>query len=270
MSFIRIVEEKNPIELHNKVYEASKNNELTPEFCMEVLSHTYVPVIMGKMLEEIGKLPVSEQAQYKEIILSMFDFRQTSEKVKNKALELAKNNSFEDELKYVIDKTGDFGYPARASFELLDFSNTYIIKDSMEFYDKKTYDKYDYIGVSKHIHCVYLAGNFSLRGILDFYNNASVVLKDCNLCNVKKIILRNGSSVDLRGAVYLPSDLDVSMCDIVKMNNTDISKVKELKFRNKKQMEDSKLKIPEGWKGKIVYTEDEKIKTAISGKSKGR
>ena len=270
MSFIKITEEKNPIEMHNKVYEASKNNELTPEVCMEVLSHTNVPVIMGKILEEIGKLPVSEQAQYKEIILSMFDFRQTSEKVKNKALELAKNNSFEDELKYVIDKTGDFGYPARASFELLDFSNTYIIKDSMEFYDKKTYDKYDYIGVSKHIHCVYLAGNFSLRGILDFYNNASVVLKDCNLCNVKKIILRKGSSVDLRGAVYLPSDLDVSMCDIVQMNNTDISKVKELKFKNKKQMEDSKLKIPEGWKGKIVYTDDEKQMPIISKRNDGR
>ena len=58
MSFVAIREEKNPIELHNKVYEASKNNALTPEVCMEILSHTNVPVIMGKMLEEIGKLPI--------------------------------------------------------------------------------------------------------------------------------------------------------------------------------------------------------------------
>ena len=74
----------------------------------------------------------------------------------------------------------------------------------------------------------------------------------------------------MRGAVYLPSDLDVSMCDIVQMNNTDISKVKELKFKNKKQMEDSKLKIPEGWKGKIVYTDDEKQMPIISKRNYGR
>ena len=65
MSFVAIREEKNPVEMHNKVYEASKNNALTPEVCMEVLSHTNVPVIMGKMLEEIGKLPIEEQGQYK-------------------------------------------------------------------------------------------------------------------------------------------------------------------------------------------------------------
>ena len=113
MGFIRIVEEKNPIEMHNLVVNASKNNELTPEVCMEVLSHTNVPVIMGKMLEEIGKLPIEEQGQYKEVILSMFDYRQTSEKVRDKALEVAQNNGFESELNDVIERTGDFAYSAR-------------------------------------------------------------------------------------------------------------------------------------------------------------
>ena len=113
MSFVRIVEEKNPIELHNKVYEASKNNALTPEFCMEVLSHTNMPIIMKEILEKIEKLPIEEQGEYKEVILSMFDFRQTSEKVKNKALVVAKNNGFESELNDVIERTGNLGYPAR-------------------------------------------------------------------------------------------------------------------------------------------------------------
>ena len=55
---------------------------------------------------------------------------------------------------------------------------------------------------------------------------------------------------------WLPKDLDVSMCGEVKMNNSGIYNVKELRFKNKRQMIDSEVEIPKSWKGKIIYTED--------------
>ena len=69
--------------------------------------------------------------------------------------------------------------------------------------------------------------------------------------------------VILCGATNLPTNLDVSMCEFVAMNDADISKVKELKFKNEEQMRNSKVKIPEDWKGKTIYTDDEKKKDVV-------
>ena len=313
MGFIKITEEKNPVEMHNKVFEASKNNELTPEFCMEVLSHTNVPVIMGKMLEEIGKLPIEEQSQYIEVILSMFDGRQTSEKVRNKALEIADNLGFENELNDVIERTGDWGYPARVGCDKI-----YVIDKGGDYRDVD-FSAYERVIVKGEIEEKIIfnsyfntkSRNHILSGILDLRGAKNVDLRGCDLSKVTKIIFEEGASVSLSEAKNLPKDLDVSMYDEVSLNGcdlkgiklkfnegaevylagaknlptnldvsmcecvlfsvrtvfgvryADISNVKELKFKNEEQMKDSQVKIPEGWKGKIIYTDDEKKKNDV-------
>ena len=184
MSFVRIVEEKNPIELHNKVYEASKKDDFTPEFCMEVLSHTNVPVIMGKMLEEIGKLPIEEQGEYIEVILSMFDYRQTSEKVKNKALEIAKNNGFESELNKVIKETGEGGYSARNGVR-----DEMFVIDKAGDYSNVDFSSYKGVIVKGEIEKKIIFGdeflmgrrNHTLRGVLDLRGAKKVDLRGCDL-----------------------------------------------------------------------------------------
>ena len=345
MSFVRIVEEKNPIEMHNKVYEASKNNVLTPEVCMEILSHTNVPVIMGKMLEEIGKLPSEDQSQYKDVILSMFDFRQTSDKVRDKALEIADNLGFENELNDVIERTGDLGYPTKVGCDKI-----YVIDKSGDYRDVD-FSLYENVIVKGEIEDkINFIGNSSLKGVLDLRGTKIVGLKECDLSKVSKIIFEEGAEVSLSGAKNLPTDLDVSMCDEVSlswcdlrgiklkfkegavvylneatnlpkdldvsmcdyviltncnleginlkfkdmatvnlgkaknlskdldvsmcdgviMKDADISNLKELKFKNEKQMKDSQVKIPEDWKGKIIYTDDEKLAPVISRGNEGR
>ena len=306
MGFIKITEEKNPVEMHNKVFEASKNNELTPEFCMEVLSHTNVPVIMGKMLEEIGKLPIEEQSQYIEVILSMFDGRQTSEKVRNKALEIADNLGFENELNDVIERTGDLGYPTKVGCDKI-----YVIEKGGD-YSNVDFSSYEGVIVKGNIEekiCILF--NDTQRGIIDLRGAKDIDLRGCDLSKVTKIIFEEGASVSLSEAKNLPKDLDVSMYDEVSLNGcdlkgiklkfnegaevylagaknlptnldvsmcecvlfsvrtvfgvryADISNVKELKFKNEEQMKDSQVKIPEGWKGKIIYTDDEKKKNDV-------
>ena len=312
MSFVAIIEEKNPVEMHNQVYEASKNNALTPEFCMEVLSHTNVPVIMGKMLEEIGKLPIEEQSQYKDVILSMFDFRQTSDKVRDKALEIADNLGFENELNDVIERTGDLGYPTKVGCDKI-----YVIEKGGD-YSKIDFSDYKAVIVKGEIeeeiefqnNFIMECFNHTLSGVLDLRGAKKVNLSGCDLSRVTKIIFEEGANVSLSKAknlpsnldvsmcdsvnlsecdldglnlkfkegarvrlnqgIKLPSNLDVSMCEYVNMKGVDISNIKELKFKNEKQMKDSQVKIPEDWKGKIIYTDDEKLAPVISRGNEGR
>ena len=225
MSFIKIIEEKNPIEMHNKVYEASKNNALTPEFCMEVLGHTNVSVIKGEMLEVIGKLPIEEQKQYKKAILSMFDGRQTSEKVKNKALELAKNNGFVSELVDIIDNTGNLGYPARVGCDKI-----YVIEKGGNYRDVD-FSLYENVIVKGEIEDeINFVGNNSLKGVLDLRGTKKVYLIGRNLSKVSKIIFGEGAEVSLSKATNLPKDLDVSMFEEVDLSCCDLRGI-NLKFR---------------------------------------
>ena len=250
MGFIKITEEKNPVEMHNKVYEASKNNALTPEFCMEVLSHTNVSVIKGEMLEEIGKLPIEEQKQYKKAILSMFDGRQTSEKVKNKALELAKNNGFVSELVDIIDNTGNLGYPARVGCDKI-----YVIEKGGD-YSEIDFSNYKAVIVKGEI-----------EEEIEFQNNFIMECFNHTLSGV--LDLRGAKKVNLSGC-DLSKDLDVSMCNEVNMTGANVSNVIELKFKNEEQMRKSKVKIPEGWGGKVIYTDDEKLTPVIFKGNDGR
>ena len=234
MSFVAIREEKNPVEMHNQVYEASKNNALTPEVCMEILSHTNVPVIMKEMLEKIEKLPVSEQAQYKEIILSMFDYRQTSEKVRGKALEMAKNLGFDSELNKVIKETGEGGYSARNGVK----DEMYVIDKAGDYRDVD-FSSYKGVIVKGEIEEKIKFGgeflrdypNHTLSGVLDLRGAKKVDLTRCDLSKVTKIIFKEGAVVNLVGATNLPKNLDVSMCDKVDLRGCDFKGVNELKFK---------------------------------------
>ena len=249
MSFVAIREEKNPVEMHNQVYEASKNNALTPEVCMEVLSHTNVPVIMGKMLEEIGKLPASRQRQYIEVILSMFDGRQTSEKVRDKVLVVAKNNGFESELNKVIKETGEGGYSARNGVR-----DEMFVIDKAGDYSKVDFSSYKGVIVKGEIkEEIKLNTNNSLKGILDLRGGKNVDLRVCDLSKVTKIIFDEEAIVLLYHAKNFPSKLDVSMCKDIYLWKANISNIKKLIFKNKEQKKESEAEIPEGWKGKIVY-----------------
>jgi len=225
MSFIKIIEEKNPIEMHNRVYEASKKDDFTPEFCMEILSHTNMPIIMKEMLEKIEKLPIEEQGEYIEVILSMFDYRQTSEKVRDKALEIAKNNGFENELVGVIDKTRDLGYPARVGCDKI-----YVIDKAGDYRDVDFSDYERVIVKGKLKKEITLNENNSLKGVLDLRGAKNVVLRGCDLSKVTQIIFEDGGDVILSEATNLPKDLDVSMCDEVNLSECDLRGI-NLKFR---------------------------------------
>ena len=299
------------------------------------------------MLEEIGKLPIEEQSQYKDVILSMFDRRMTSNKVRDKALEVAKNNGFKEELNKVIKETGEGGYSARNGVR----DEMYVI-DKAGDYIKVDFSPYKGVIVEDDFNDkIELCYNITLRGFLNLKGTKNIDLTKSDLSKVTKIMFEEGAKVNLWRACNLPDnldvsmcnkvdltgcdlskikalkfkegskvilynasilptnldvsmcdyvdlsfcdleginlkfkdmatvnlgkaknlskDLDVSMCDGVIMKDADISNLKELKFKNEKQMKDSQVKIPEDWKGKIIYTDDEKLAPVISRGNDGR
>ena len=88
---------------------------------------------------------------------------------------------------------------------------------------------------------------------VSMYNLVNLNGNDLSEINLR---FREGAKVYLEGAKKLPTNLDVSMCREIKMMGANISNVKELKFKNKEQMNESLVDIPKGWKGKIIYTDD--------------
>ena len=96
----------------------------------------------------------------------------------------------------------------------------------------------------------------------------------CDLSEQSNLRFKDGAKVDLYSAENLPANLDFSMCS--KVNLTDCRRfgaVKELVFKNRQQMVDSCAELPDDWKGKIVFTDEEQeppaLGLAMSAKAKG-
>ena len=98
------------------------------------------------------------------------------------------------------------------------------------------------------------AYNFSEK--IDFSLCSEVVLNCCDLKDVSYLCFKDGAIVDLTFAYNLPENLDVSMCAKVDLDECDFSTVKELVFKNREQMENSHAKLPDDWKGKLVFTDE--------------
>ena len=100
-----------------------------------------------------------------------------------------------------------------------------------------------------------LSRSINLPPNIDFSRCSYVSLFDCNLCNQNNLLFQKDAAVDLRETYNLPSQLDVSPCLRVYLEQCNLKNVKCLTFKNRSQMKDSDVKLPDDWKGKVVYTD---------------
>ena len=103
---------------------------------------------------------------------------------------------------------------------------------------------------------VSLFGAKNLPPNLDFSECSEVYLSHCDLSQQPNLRFKKGAKVYLGEAENLPANLDVSMCAKVDLDECDLSTVKELVFKNREQMEKSSAKLPDDWKGKLVFTDE--------------
>ena len=95
----------------------------------------------------------------------------------------------------------------------------------------------------------------NLPSNLDVSHCMVVNLRKCDLRDQSQLRFKNGANVNLSHCVNFPSRLDVSMCNAIYLSGAYVADVKEIVFKNQQQMKDSDVKIPDNWKGKVIYTD---------------
>ena len=86
-----------------------------------------------------------------------------------------------------------------------------------------------------------------------------VGLIGCNLREQPNLRFKEGAAVNLKEAYHLPENLDVSQCAELNLEDCDLDTVKELVFKNCEQMEKSSAKLPDDWKGKLIFTGEQQL-----------
>ena len=104
---------------------------------------------------------------------------------------------------------------------------------------------------------VNLSEAYNLPSNLDVSLCSYVNLSDCDLSNQTNLSFKDGAIVNLNDAYNLPPDIDVSLCSKVDLSDCDLSSVKELTFKNREQMEKSGADVPDDWKGKLVFADEQ-------------
>ena len=89
---------------------------------------------------------------------------------------------------------------------------------------------------------------------LDFSMCSVVSLKGSDVSGNQKLCFKDKARVFLQKTI-LPPLVDVSRCSELHMDDCDLSHVKRLVFKNEEQMKESRLKLPDAWAGKIIFTD---------------
>ena len=104
---------------------------------------------------------------------------------------------------------------------------------------------------------VNLSKAYNLPSNLDFSQCDRVRLSGCDLSNQSNLAFKDGAIVNLSEAYNLPLNLDFSRCDNVDLEGCDLGSVQKLTFINREQMENSGAKLPDDWKGKLVFADEQ-------------
>ena len=99
-------------------------------------------------------------------------------------------------------------------------------------------------------------GAMSFPDNFDVSNCVEVNLVKCDLSNLSQLKFMKGATVYLDGAHHLPQNLDFSMCQNVALLETNFDGVKSAIFKNRQQMQDSGVKLPENWSGELVFADE--------------
>ena len=197
---------------------------ITPDICWEILRATNTPRSIKDMLVCIAELPLSEQAQFKEVVLSTFTQREQPHKQPHNIVLLAKKlamaSGYEDEL---------------AEAQKL-HDGKFLLASNRLSYGKKcremSVNGENFEGVDKFIcttlDSVAIKTDTVLPEILDFPYSSKVILDCPNLENVKKINLCEGGVLDFSNVEALPSHLDLSKCSKVIVSTTDKDELKKI------------------------------------------
>ena len=180
---------------------------ISPEFTMEVLSKTNHFGHIKKVIQTIEKLPVEKQKEYKDFVLGAIDERE------QKGDALAGLRRLADVCE------------VREEFEELN--------KKLKFYNSKEFNL-SYVTVKTKEEFENLKGKF-LRVIFDNSNTQDDYMIDtdldfCDFTGIKELVFAPGSTASFYNAAKMPKFIDVSQCLWVRIEESDLKRVEELKL----------------------------------------
>lgn len=196
---------------------------ISSEICLQVLKATNNPRNIKDMLQCIADLPTSEQAQFKEIVLAVFEGRQQPDDVVELGRSLADGGNYKLPFEKIVD--------VRRSYQIFSHNNK---ADRMQI--MTTDEVRENPNLSAYTGVRIVGKKVELRGAMDFprfldlsdVDEASVVYTD--LFGVEQIFLKKGGKFEVNMTEGIPHSFDVFDAAMVKIKNTSLLNCQPLVF----------------------------------------
>lgn len=228
--FVDIENFKSPIAVENvlvpykkgrlsddKKYRLPKE-PITPEVCFEVLKSTNYARNIKDMLLCISELPIVEQAQFKEVVLSIFNRREQPDSIMEMGENFARLGGYSAELQAMFKPVeGEF---LLSSYKLSRGFRGANIRDL----DLSAYDKLICLDIAR----IYLQNKEKLPQVMEFLLTDELNFNGSDFVGVKSVTFRKKAKVKLKDVSNLPENLDVSNCAEVVVNDLSLCKPNSL------------------------------------------
>ena len=210
---------------------------ITPQVCLDILKSTNYARNIKDMLLCIAELPASEQAQFKEVVLSVFDQREQPNDILILGKKLAAAHGFENELREVIQSSDD-DFLASSAERLRTIKTDDCDLEMLYFahYDRLLClsEEPIHLGVNSENASDDVGGSKLLPKIIEAPNSKSISFAGGGNCigtELRKISLKKGGRVFMRNVAELPENLDVLQCDKVVISRNDLPIAKKWKYQ---------------------------------------
>ena len=224
--FVDIENFKSPIAVENilvpykkgrlsddKKYRFPKE-KITPEVCFEVLKSTNYARNIKDMLLCIEELSATEQAPFKEVILSIFNRREQPDSIVEMGKNFARLGGYDEELQAMFK-------PVEGKFLLSSHKLSCGFRGAnIRDLDLSVYDKLICLDIAG----VFLLNKEKLPQVMEFPLTDEVDFSGSDFAGVKSVFFRKKTKVKLKDVRNLPANLDVSNCAEVVVNNIELAK----------------------------------------------
>lgn len=196
---------------------------ITPQVCMEVLQSTNYARNIKDMLECIAKLPTSEQAQFKEVVLATFTQREQPQAILDLGQKLAETSGYAERLLKV--KMSQEGKCFLSSPQL---KKMYVsTRGDADGQDWFAYERL----VCLNENMLNAAEATNLPPEIDASVTNLLIFDKCNMKRVEILKMKDGVHASFKEVSYLPHNLDVSRCAYLNLYGVDVGALDNLKFR---------------------------------------
>ena len=215
LMFVDVKELKNPIAIENILTPYKKGRlssdkktrlpkePITPQVCMEILKSTNYSRNIKDMLLCIKELPLSEQAQFKEVVLAAFTQREQPSDVLVEGKKLAHASGYDDELSAVLEK-GNGKFLFSDAKVLYGYRNEYLDLSDEEIQNIESFECSGSEFQALNRKELPRQMRFPVAERLYFF--------ECDFQNVQALSFHPNAVVFMNSMLHLPERMDVSTC----------------------------------------------------------